>query len=452
MDGGIGEAALMSAVIGGGTAAITGGDPLKGALMGGLTGGAMGAFGGLSGVDSLAAQARAADLANAGVTGSAATSGVGSIPLAPGVNPAVAQIGAGQVAADAANLASMGTNGLTSMNASITSPAVANAQGLGNAAATNQPFSLARGMDIVKANPWTFGGIAASQALPNLMKPPTSNAPAQQKYEGPLSRFRYDPSTYQPDVVVPPSPAYRPVYAAGGGLMDGGNQGIAGLSANPNFPMADQQTSRYAVPSQMPVGATDVRMAHMAPTSMAAGGLSVDEQGRLAGYEPATDTYTGQELTMRKGGNPLQELLKSRDAIDSYRSKYSSDPGSVAAKAKGGDYNAMLALNDIKGTPNQNYAHGGISSLGGYSDGGRMLKGPGDGMSDSIPASISGKQPARLADGEFVVPADVVSHLGNGSTDAGAKRLYSMMDKVRQARTGKKKQARAINPNKMMPA
>jgi hypothetical protein len=98
------------------------------------------------------------------------------------------------------------------------------------------------------------------------------------------------------------------------------------------------------------------------------------------------------------------------------------------------------------------YAEGGISSLGGYSDGGRMLKGPGDGMSDSIPATISNKQPARLADGEFVVPADVVSHLGNGSTDAGAKQLYKMMDKVRVARTGKKMQGRQISPRKYVPA
>jgi len=97
-------------------------------------------------------------------------------------------------------------------------------------------------------------------------------------------------------------------------------------------------------------------------------------------------------------------------------------------------------------------AGGGIADLGGYSDGGRMLKGPGDGMSDSIPATISNKQPARLADGEFVVPADVVSHLGNGSTDAGAKQLYKMMDKVRVARTGKKMQGRQINPRKYVPA
>jgi hypothetical protein len=81
-----------------------------------------------------------------------------------------------------------------------------------------------------------------------------------------------------------------------------------------------------------------------------------------------------------------------------------------------------------------------------------MLKGPGDGMSDSIPASIAGKQPARLADGEFVVPADVVSHLGNGSTDAGAKKLYGMMAKIRKARTGKKKQAPAVKAAKYMPA
>jgi hypothetical protein len=100
-------------------------------------------------------------------------------------------------------------------------------------------------------------------------------------------------------------------------------------------------------------------------------------------------------------------------------------------------------------------ASGGIAgySLGGYAAGGnpRLLKGPGDGMSDNIPAVIGNKQPARLADGEFVVPADVVSHLGNGSTDAGAKHLYKMMDKVRTARTGKKAQGKQIKPEKFMP-
>jgi len=94
---------------------------------------------------------------------------------------------------------------------------------------------------------------------------------------------------------------------------------------------------------------------------------------------------------------------------------------------------------------------GGISSLGGYSDGGRLLKGPGDGMSDNIPATIAGRQPARLANEEFVIPADVVSHLGNGSSEAGAKVLYAMMEKVRKARTGNAKQGKQIQPVKYMP-
>jgi hypothetical protein len=81
------------------------------------------------------------------------------------------------------------------------------------------------------------------------------------------------------------------------------------------------------------------------------------------------------------------------------------------------------------------YAAGGIASLGGYSDGGQLLRGPGDGVSDDIPATIGGKQPARLADGEFVVPARIVSELGNGSTEAGARKLYAMMDRIKKARS-----------------
>lgn len=96
-------------------------------------------------------------------------------------------------------------------------------------------------------------------------------------------------------------------------------------------------------------------------------------------------------------------------------------------------------------------AGGGIANLGSYSDGGQLLKGPGDGMSDNIPAKIGQHQPARLADGEFVIPADVVSHLGNGSTDAGAKQLYKMMDRIRAARTGNPKQGKRINPDKFLP-
>jgi hypothetical protein len=104
-------------------------------------------------------------------------------------------------------------------------------------------------------------------------------------------------------------------------------------------------------------------------------------------------------------------------------------------------------------------ASGGISdahyNLGGYSDGGRLLRGPGDGVSDSIPAVIGKKQPARLADGEFVVPARIVSELGNGSTEAGARKLYAMMDRIQKARgktVGKGKVAKNSRADKYLPA
>jgi hypothetical protein len=82
---------------------------------------------------------------------------------------------------------------------------------------------------------------------------------------------------------------------------------------------------------------------------------------------------------------------------------------------------------------------------------GRYLQGGTDGMADELPARIGANQPAALSHGEFVIPADVVSHMGNGNSDAGAKKLYQMMDKIRMARTGNKKQGKKINPDKFMP-
>ena len=101
------------------------------------------------------------------------------------------------------------------------------------------------------------------------------------------------------------------------------------------------------------------------------------------------------------------------------------------------------------------FAKGGISDLGDYSDGGRLLKGPGDGVSDSIPAVIGKRQPARLADGEFVIPARIVSELGNGSTEAGARKLYAMMERIQATRKksiGKKKVAVNSKADKHLPA
>ena len=117
------------------------------------------------------------------------------------------------------------------------------------------------------------------------------------------------------------------------------------------------------------------------------------------------------------------------------------DPG-ILGRADGGS---------IMSNP---YAMAKGGSLGGYSDGGQLLRGPGDGVSDSIPASI-GKQPARLADGEFVIPARIVSELGNGSTEAGSRQLYAMLERIQAGRsksTGKGKVAVNSNASKYLPA
>jgi hypothetical protein len=259
---------------------------------------------------------------------------------------------------------------------------------------------------------------------------------------------------------VRPNPYYEaqyPTYAASGGLMAANPPPTPGLmdgaqAANVNFmgkdmyPMSQQDPSRYATPTQMPTSA----------------------QQSMAMYDQGINPLTGQ-VSMASGGiagysgggfKPVSHLPVKGVYSD-------SDPDTAKKPA---DQAAMIRLNKILAAANLGKAKmpktsikglgdipdvatgAGGGSIGGYSDGGRMLKGPGDGMSDSIPAVIGKKQPARLADGEFVVPADVVSHLGNGSTDAGAKKLYSMMDKIRKARTGKKKQAPAVNVNKYMPA
>jgi len=128
-----------------------------------------------------------------------------------------------------------------------------------------------------------------------------------------------------------------------------------------------------------------------------------------------------------------------------YTSTTSSSPSTISPMNEPGMY--PQASNDYMASKETDKGTFALEAAkGGY------LDGHGDGMSDSIPATIEGKQPARLADGEFVIPADVVSHIGNGSSKAGSKQLYSMLDRIRKARTGHTKQGKQIKPQKYMPA
>jgi hypothetical protein len=155
---------------------------------------------------------------------------------------------------------------------------------------------------------------------------------------------------------------------------------------------------------------------------------------------------------MNKGGG---SSTGSGGSIPSLQANRTQLPyGQTAARPGAGGVNYFSPTNYTQKAAGGGmmYGGGGISDLGGYSDGGRLLKGPGDGVSDSIPATIGGKQPARLATGEFVVPARVVSELGNGSTDAGAQKLYAMMDRVQKARRQTKNVAADTKAHKYLPA
>jgi hypothetical protein len=174
------------------------------------------------------------------------------------------------------------------------------------------------------------------------------------------------------------------------------------------------------------------------------GGVVAGEKGMNMNELPTLNVNTGMQSNGGESGGVSDPFEGKTGLIyDMARLKDKAKPGGIS-------YGYLSHLNNIlQGKPSSFSTHAsGVPYMakGGY------LDGQGDGMSDSIPATIEGKQPARLADGEFVVPADVVSHLGNGSSKAGSKRLYKMLDKVRRARTGHTKQGKQIKADKYLPA
>jgi len=199
----------------------------------------------------------------------------------------------------------------------------------------------------------------------------------------------------------------------------------------------------------------------------------------IAGDQGAQEAKEGGLMAMADGGSPIYQPQYANYAQTPYSPQasqgipiptrgaavpsqgYAIDPlkmqGSPAYNTNQAAQQAQLqqimaAAGGMASGGLSGYANGGMSNLGGYSDGGHLLKGPGDGVSDSIPATIGGKQPARLAEGEFVIPARIVSELGNGSTDAGAKRLYAMMDRIKAKRASTKNIAADTKAYKYLPA
>ena len=273
--------------------------------------------------------------------------------------------------------------------------------------------------------------------------------PPSEEYDGPLSKLKYDPDRFTAsEPTYAPGSVYRPTYAAEGGIMQAFQSGgpvermsQMNTALNPQgglYPQGMVDKTQYAVPTQRPTSMEVLDAG--AQRTFASGGIARYAPGGMV--DPSIGMAAQQQSSQQSSGSPgIDSLMGNKKRM---LTKEQMDAVALQGMSKG-------AMQDVYGQmAAQGLAKGG--QLGGYSDGGRMLKGPGDGMSDSIPGVISNKQPARLADGEFVVPADVVSHLGNGSTDAGAKQLYAMMNRVRKARTGNPKQGKQIKPAKYMVA
>jgi hypothetical protein len=308
----------------------------------------------------------------------------------------------------------------------------------------------------------------------------------EETYTGPRLSSNFQGGPYSPPNV------YKPRYAEGGILQAyqaGGpveRMSQMNTAINPQgglYPQGMIDKTQYALPTQRPTSMEVVDAG--AQRTFAEGGiasipryyrgdLATSRRGdAYSATQRFLDMYDPQsKYTPPKGAdNPdvgifrdTSAATRNKSAFDAAmtrqaalekQSNVDTDAKLPRASRSAGQLNMKAQGSKTEKDDEYEYAMGGITqaNLGGYAAGGnpRLLKGPGDGMSDNIPAIIGRRQPARLADGEFVVPADVVSHLGNGSTDAGAKKLHGMMDNVRKARTGKKKQAPAVKTSRFIP-
>lgn len=427
--------------------------------------------------------------------------------LAAGLTPSVATTGGTSLLTQAAPYV-MPTAGQVASGVTNAAGAI----NLGNSAAAAGAPNIAEGIKYAFNNPLEFAKqypmetfSAASPFISSALTPPKLPEYKEEEstYEGPYypterqasfptaeERQQLGTKEYQYFNPVHPYPGYEPYpYAQGGSVFETADQGSdpgvdaiearteyglgglarfadGGSTAEKNYgitpvasvastagavPASSTYANSYSVPSvafQQQLDARQKQLGKLMEPTGIGGMFSVFEpMARAVGpyyYKPG---LTRAQAEARLGPAPVWNPASMSNAgvaptaVPGPMSAYqgtgiTSMPTAVPRASVLGDYTS--AVSNAIGMPRL--------AKGGY------LHGPGDGMSDSIPATIEGRQPARLADGEFVVPADVVSHLGNGSTKAGAQRLYSMMDKVRKARTGTTKQGKQIKPEKYMPA
>ena len=417
---------IAGAGIGALGSAVTGGDPGEGALMGGVTGGLLGGLGGL-GSSLNATEASMAGQTGQTLSGAAGTPAQGVQAVSSPVSvtpPAGSANGAFNAASSSAtqfanaNPALQSATGQIGVNAQQAAAQAMSPNMFANQGSLSGIGDLAQGY----ANMGTLGkaGVGLGVGLGvNALTPSgpsiedarnAANAADREQYLRYMRAYR---------------PSLAPGYAAGG-ITD-----LDGYMSNAqNIPNSNE----VADPEGYPTGS--VKM-------MAGGGLSSLFPGGQGGADWMAKNSLPGMIFGWKGASDVP-LIGSMF----------NDPNTASLSPE--EKKKLMAMAAVQGqpAPAQTMAHGGIADLGGYSKGGNLLAGPGDGVSDDIPASIAGRQPARLAAGEYVVPSRIVSELGNGSTDAGAKRLDAMVQKINAGRAktlGGKKYAADTRAYKHLP-
>jgi len=434
-----GGAALATGVAGAGTSAlaagITGQDVGKAALMGGVAGGLGGYMGGAAtpggptGAEINAAPTpMSSDISTMPNTASGMS---GQYVQPPGTTPFVDSFG---------------------QTVNIPSEAPTTLSGSTPMSITGQPLPPSASPNLQLAQSSWFPGVskagmygAGILGANELLKPPQVTMPQNATGTGvpDALKYKFDRNTYQPAVApyyggiasnYPQTPyAQRQMGYADGGTVEqmsrenatGGNQmfpqsGLGGLTG----------MNRFQNATNTPMS-TDMLEPTDAITDPYTGQMKFARGGIAAQTSPTAGTYQNTSLNY--------------PTVKQYMEAATTPTGlkQVQILAQKEDINAIEALNQMQGQPVDTpvqAAQGGImgyakgGDLGSYSDGGRLLRGPGTGISDDIPAQIGDKQPARLADGEFVIPSRIVSEIGQGSTEAGARELYKMMDRVQSAR------------------
>lgn len=436
-------AAAMGAGIGAANQGLGKGGTTEGALMGGVMGG-IGAYGGSGLAEGLAGGAAAAGTGAGEASMAATTTPISEAGANLGGTAFTAAPGeASMNIANAGNLLQPTTT--TGLQAPTTAMSNVAPTIQGGAPAAAPVANTGSGLQIPQGGVNSFGGETGGTnwnflTSKDALSPATKIATSAMGTAGiPGAQEVTDATGVTTNNTLPKSEIYYTPYGERRTRIVAAEGGLMGLNGS----YGDYDGAEDGVGDRRYAGGGGIDLVRQMQPGGAWGDMSADLYGAQVNAAPfLKDIEPGGFLGAT---TPGRLDYQEKKAAEEQQKKSEQEAGIAAALKARQDQETSDYWKQRYGM-----AEGGIANISAAK--GRYLQGPGDGMSDSIPARIDGKQEARLASGEYVVSADVVSGLGNGDSTAGAKRLNEMMERVRLERTGTKKQGKQINPRKVMPA